>query len=292
MSTRLRDATALVCAALGLLLLAAALPGLTFAPNRPLTDLLGLINAPAVGGGPTGGFPLLRYMVLLFWLLLAVAVVISLIVPSLRRFLFTRIALLLVFLLVAGVLFDTLGPLVAGGGAGIGSSAEAPPAPPNDTPPAATGSRPLPAAGAPPGWLSTLVGALAAAGLAALAIWVARRRRPARAAPDARELLADEAQQAIVALQRGADLRSTVLACYESMCRVLRQEQGLVVDTTMTAREFELLLAKAGVDDGAVHRLSRLFERVRYGRGAPDAAAAQEAEFCLQAVVAAHGSRT
>jgi hypothetical protein len=57
----------------------------------------------------------------------------------------------------------------------------------------------------------------------------------------------------------------------------------------MTPREFELLLAGAGLRDDHIGQLTRLFERVRYGGAAASERDEQEARACLSAIVQAYG---
>jgi len=141
----------------------------------------------------------------------------------------------------------------------------------------------------PPAWLVWGVPLLLAALLAGAAFgigWViwrqARSRHTLRA-------LAQEAQGALNALQGGEELRNAVLRCYQGMIRVLRRERGIERRSSMTPAEFEAQLAQTGLPLAEITRLTRLFERARYGSQAPGAAEEAEAIASLQAIVEAVG---
>ncbi len=81
--------------------------------------------------------------------------------------------------------------------------------------------------------------------------------------------IAQEAQEAMDALMTGADLRNTVIRCYYEMNQVLIKHRGVKRDKSMTPREFERNLERAGVPGEHVRTLTRLFEVVRYGTEVP-----------------------
>ncbi len=99
------------------------------------------------------------------------------------------------------------------------------------------------------------------------------------------EQLAQQAEEAIEAIQSGADLRNTVMRCYYEMSWVLRQQRGIRRHQAMTPREFVAFLEEAGLPTGAVWRLTELFEQVRYGAKAPSQGEETQALACLEAVV-------
>jgi flagellar biogenesis protein FliO len=85
-------------------------------------------------------------------------------------------------------------------------------------------------------------------------------------AGDAMARLADEAQDAVDALQAGGNIRDTVIRCYIQMTQVLAKERNVRREEAMTPHEFEqILLTKMKLPETPVQRLTRLFEAVRYG---------------------------
>ncbi len=138
----------------------------------------------------------------------------------------------------------------------------------------------------PPEWLVLLVSLLFLGGLSLGIFLLWRALRPA---PQTEPLprLAEEAESALRELRAGGDLRDVVLRCYREMARVLQEERGLRRPRAMTPREFERRLREAGLAERPVSRLTRLFERVRYGGHRPDAREEREAQECLEEIAAA-----
>jgi hypothetical protein len=140
----------------------------------------------------------------------------------------------------------------------------------------------------PPLWAvwgtAIVLGGLLAAGLVAAAWYVWHQTQPKK---DSLKQIGQEAQDALNALQAGADLKDTVLRCYFEMAQVLREQRGISREESMTPREFEHYLSEAGLHDDQVARLTHLFEDVRYGARAPDQRDEQEAVECLTAIVKA-----
>jgi hypothetical protein len=139
----------------------------------------------------------------------------------------------------------------------------------------------------PPLWLSTAATIVCAIPIVAIllsAIWLVRNlaRRPVT---NPLEQLAEEAQEAIEAIQSGADLKDTVMRCYRDMSRMLAERRGIQRQDAMTPREFEDHLREAGLPDAHIQRLTRLFEKVRYGAKVPDEEDERQAIACLSAIV-------
>ena len=107
--------------------------------------------------------------------------------------------------------------------------------------------------------------------------WIARRR-------NFLEDLAGLAERAAHDLRAGGDLRNTVLRCYRNMSLLLSEQKKVTIRQAMTAREFEQRLNVLGIRDEHVHRLTRLFEGVRYGRHEASEAEEREAITCLEAI--------
>ncbi len=122
-----------------------------------------------------------------------------------------------------------------------------------------------------PQWLVIVMTIGLAISIATLLVGIAlfiRRRVQRKSSP--LERLAQEAQEAIDALQAGADLKNTVIRCYHEMSLILLKQRGLKRAEAMTPREFERDLEDSGLPGEQVRVLTRLFEMVRYGAKVPD----------------------
>ena len=143
----------------------------------------------------------------------------------------------------------------------------------------------------PPEWLVLLVSLLLLGGLSVGIFFLWRALRPA---PGEEPLprLAEEAESALQELRSGGELHDVVLRCYREMTRILQEERGLRRPRAMTPREFERRMREVGLDVKPVDRLTRLFERVRYGDRRPQAREEREARECLEEIVAACRGRS
>ena len=94
-----------------------------------------------------------------------------------------------------------------------------------------------------------------------------------------------EAVNARQKLKTGSDLKDVIIKCYRQMSLALAQEQGLEREDFMTTREFEDLLATAGVPHDPIHQLTQLFEAVRYGHWQPNPIDEEKAIHCLEAIM-------
>lgn len=121
-------------------------------------------------------------------------------------------------------------------------------------------------------------------------IWWAWRRSHASNKP-ALEAVSKDAVAALTDLRAGADVQNTILRCYMDMNRSLAQGLGIRRPDGMTPREFEDEMVQEGLPREAVERLTRLFEKVRYGAQMTDAADQEEAIACLEAIVDSIGQR-
>jgi hypothetical protein len=138
----------------------------------------------------------------------------------------------------------------------------------------------------PPDWIDPIsiavtVG-IAAAAVGTIVLLVRKRWSEDRGTLD---LIAAGAETALADIQAGGDLRDAVLRCYIEMSQGLRRSIGLIRQVGMTAREFESALTKAGLPNDSVHRLTRLFESVRYGQHEATEGEIREAVDCLQEIV-------
>lgn len=98
------------------------------------------------------------------------------------------------------------------------------------------------------------------------------------------DALAVEVGAALQAIESGADFRDVILNAYLGMLQVVRQEQGIQREESVTPREFETLLAARGIPRAPILQLTRLFEKVRYGNKTPDPADERAAIQCLNEI--------
>ena len=97
--------------------------------------------------------------------------------------------------------------------------------------------------------------------------------------------LAEQAEDAAEAIRAGADLHDTVLLCYYRMSQTLQERRGIWRERAMTPREFETYLERSGIPVEHVRRLTRLFEKVRYGAKMIEAEDERQALSSLGAIV-------
>jgi hypothetical protein len=118
-----------------------------------------------------------------------------------------------------------------------------------------------PPLGSPPAFLIWLVWICLGVMILVLGIWAARWRTRNRRAGD---MVLMEAEYAMQALKQGLDFKHVIVQCYRQMSAALQKEQGIALEDTMTAREFEQLLEAKGLPRDPVHQLTQLFEAARY----------------------------
>ena len=145
---------------------------------------------------------------------------------------------------------------------------------------------PAPAAPAPLGPVPSSLIWLVGIGLAILAALLgfyllSSNNRP----PLALNRVGLEAERARQAILTGSNLKDVIIQAYRQMGLALQQEQGIERGAAMTPREFERLLEAGGFPHDPVHRLTQLFEAVRYGRWEPGPQDEHQALDCLQAIV-------
>lgn len=143
-----------------------------------------------------------------------------------------------------------------------------------------------PPLGAPPAFLVWLVWIGLGIMLVGLGVWFSRRRTQDRRLGDPVTL---EAEYALQALLKGLDFRNVIVRCYQQMSAALQKEQGIELENSMTAREFEQLLAAKGLPREPVHQLTLLFEAARYSLRQFTPVDEQTAFECLNTIV--HFSR-
>jgi len=132
--------------------------------------------------------------------------------------------------------------------------------------------------GVPPGELNTIVTIILGVGVAILLAWLISKSRPKSGPQDRLSLEADAAIQAI---ESGEDLKNVILRCYGQMMDYVKEARGIDRPESVTPREFELILAGKGIPKESIRRLTRLFERARYGIHPPDRRDELDATECL-----------
>lgn len=282
-----RSLLPLILAIVGLFAIAAGLSNLNLRPGEPTINLFrlllqGLSDIRPQGATPEalpGGDSFLWFVRLFIWFALPAALVYAFISSKFRKRLLSTLA----FTFLITLLLERIGSLNPGEGREVEEGAAS----------GALGGAggtlpPLPEiVASPPAWLTAVV----TLGLALLIVGaiglVWRRLRNLKS--DARSELVGAAEQALADLDRGVDVRDAVLRYYADMIlhfgadRKLRRREG------MTPREFGTHLATMGIDDEHIHRLTRLFESVRYGGQASDEPMAREARSCLGSIVSTYG---
>ncbi len=156
-----------------------------------------------------------------------------------------------------------------------------PPAPMPELPPLAISLKGLPLGPLPPFmiWLAWIgFGLVVALLVVRIVLWQTRRSRN-------RDSLAAQAESALQALRSGENFKNVIVRCYSEMSQILQREQGLALEETMTAQQFERLLLARGLPPSPIDQLTRLFEAARYGYRSPTSADEQAAFDSLNAIV-------
>lgn len=99
--------------------------------------------------------------------------------------------------------------------------------------------------------------------------------------------LEEIAKNAVDDLQAGKDWGSTVEGVYLRMVDTVRKQRAVHRSMDITPAEFAVILESTGLPAEAVHRLTGLFERVRYGGRRSTRKDIQEAVACLTEIAAA-----
>ena len=277
----------LILAIVGLFVIATGLSNLDLRPGEPTINLFrlllqGLSDIRPQSAAPEalpGGDSFLWFVRLLIWFALPAALIYAFISSKFRKRLLSTLAL--TFLIT--LLLERIGSLNPGEGreveegaasGALGGAGRTLPPPPEIV-------------ASPPAWLTAVV----TLGLALLIVGaiglVWKRLRGLK--QDARSELVGAAEQALADLDRGVDVRDAVLRYYADMILHFGADRKLRRPKGMTPREFGTHLATMGIADEHIHRLTRLFESVRYGGQASDEPMVREARSCLHSIVSTYG---
>ena len=97
--------------------------------------------------------------------------------------------------------------------------------------------------------------------------------------------IAGIARSSLREISSGRDSTDVIINCYSRMSAVVADKRNLNRSAAMTPSEFAGRLEQAGLPGDAVRRLTRLFEKVRYGGYRTDSKAVNEAVACLTTIL-------
>ena len=156
-------------------------------------------------------------------------------------------------------------------------------------PGATAGGEPLPQFTPPPS--ISLTSYLISFGIAILLVIVVRKvfaawkeMNASDAEPSIRKI-AGIARSSLREISSGRDSTDVIINCYLRMSDVVANTRNLNRGAAMTPNEFAGRLEQAGFPGDAVRRLTRLFEKVRYGGHRTDSGAVNEAVACLTTIL-------
>ena len=86
-------------------------------------------------------------------------------------------------------------------------------------------------------------------------------------------------------LSSGRESTDVILKCYFQMNDVVAEKKKVRRDLSVTPAEFATRLERSGLPGDAVRRLTRLFERARYGSRKMEPKDINEAVACLTAIL-------
>lgn len=136
-----------------------------------------------------------------------------------------------------------------------------------------------------PPWVRYLTSLLVILALGAAGYWLWRiTHRP-------KVELAEITRVALRNLAQGREWEDTVIQCYAQMNAAVSQRRGIERREAMTAREFSLRLEQSGLPRESIQRLTRLFEKARYGGHHSLSNEASEATLCLTDILASLGEK-
>jgi hypothetical protein len=101
------------------------------------------------------------------------------------------------------------------------------------------------------------------------------------------EEIADIARSALDDLSKNKESRNVIIRSYTRMNAAVNQYRGIAREEAMTPAEFASHLEKAGLPGNAIHGLTRVFEKVRYGGQSVSPEEIKEAKQCLTSILTA-----
>jgi hypothetical protein len=136
-------------------------------------------------------------------------------------------------------------------------------------------------------WISFLVGLSLILLMAFLAWRVSRvwREYAGRSGGKSLNEIARIARSSLRELSSGRESTDVILNCYFRMSDVVADKRKLQRGAAVTPAEFALRLEQAGLPGEAVKKLTRLFERVRYGGHRSGPTEVNEAVACLTTIL-------
>ena len=111
--------------------------------------------------------------------------------------------------------------------------------------------------------------------------WRIMNQHPAKTLQD----LARIARSSLRELSDGRETTNVIMNCYFRMSDVVSDRKNLQRGASMTPAEFAVRLEESGLPGEAVRRLTRLFERVRYGDQKTGPKDVNEAVACLTTIL-------
>ncbi len=98
---------------------------------------------------------------------------------------------------------------------------------------------------------------------------------------------AEIARSALDDLSKNKESRNAIIRCYTRMNAAVNEYRGITREEAMTPAEFAERLTGTGLPSDAVHGLTRVFEKVRYGGQGVSAEEIKEAKQCLTSILKA-----
>jgi hypothetical protein len=114
--------------------------------------------------------------------------------------------------------------------------------------------------------------------------FIARAISASQRKVDPADLISKEADLAVREINQGKSFNNVILDCYHEMTRIFSEQHGISRGETITPREFEKYLLNLGFPEKSVTWLTRLFERVRYGKQEIDEKNQNLAINCLEEI--------